>query len=60
MEDFDYNEAVRKLELIAAKVEDPSTGIDDIDKYIKEASCLIAECRTWLRSARDKVSAIDE
>ena len=60
MDEFDYNKAVKELEQIAAKVEDPATGIDDIDKYIKEASRLVAECRAWLRNSRDKVSVIDD
>ena len=41
MEKFDYKEAVRELESIAAKVEDPSTGLDDIDKYVKRSKELI-------------------
>ena len=33
--DFDYAKAVAELEEIAAKVEDASTSIDDVDRYIK-------------------------
>ena len=32
MEKFDYSKAMAELESIAAKVEDPSTGLADIDK----------------------------
>ena len=35
MKQFDYAKAVEELEMIAAKVEDPQTGIEDIDRYIK-------------------------
>jgi len=59
MEKFDYKEAVRELESIAAKVEDPSTGLDDIDKYVKRSKELIAACRAYLRSVRDKVDKLD-
>ena len=34
-EGFNYTEAVRELERIAEIVENPDTGIEDIDKYIK-------------------------
>lgn len=56
MEQFDYTKAVEELEAIAAKVEDPQTGIDDIDKYIKRSQELIEACRAYLRGAREKVN----
>ena len=59
MEKFDYKEAVRELESIAAKVEDPSTGLVDIDKYVKRSKELIAACRAYLRTVRDKVDKLD-
>ena len=59
MEKFDFKEAVRELESIAAKVEDPSTGLDDIDKYVKRSKELIAACRAYLRTVRDKVDKLD-
>ena len=52
-EQFDYKTAMEELEAIAAKVEDPQTGIEDIDKYIKRSQELIAQCRDYLRGARD-------
>ncbi len=52
---FDYAAAVAELEKIAAKVEDPQTPIDDIDKYLKRSEELIALCRGWLRGIREKV-----
>ena len=55
MEDFDYQKAVAALEQIAEKVEDPSTGLDDIDRYVKQSEELISKCRAYLRSVRDKV-----
>ena len=51
-EKFDYTKAIGELEAIAAKVEDPSTGIGDIDKYMKRSQELIAQCREYLRGAR--------
>ncbi len=56
MEKFDYSKAVEELEAIAAKVEDPKTGIEDIDKYIKRSEELIGKCREYLRGAREKLN----
>ena len=50
---FDYAKAVEELEAIAAKVEDPNTGIGDIDKYMKRSQELIEACRAYLRGARE-------
>lgn len=57
MEEFNYTKAVEALERIAAKVEDPSTGLDDIDKYVKESEVLIEQCRKYLRSVRERVDS---
>lgn len=53
--EFDYTKAVEELEAIAEKVEDPNTGIDDIEKYIKRSEELVAACRAYLRGAREKL-----
>jgi exonuclease VII small subunit len=55
--EFDYAKAVEELEAIAVKVEDPETGIDDIDKYIRRSDELIEACRAYLRGAREKLDA---
>ncbi len=60
MEIFDYNEAVAELEAIAVKTEDPNTGIEDIDKYIKRSEELIGKCRAYLRGAREKLNKTEE
>ena len=58
-EKFDYSKAIEELEAIAAKVEDPKTGIDDIDKYIKRSEELISACRDYLRGVREKVEGMN-
>jgi len=58
-EEFDYDAAVAELESIAAKVEDPDTGISDIEKHIKRSMELIAACRAYLRGAREKLAAME-
>lgn len=59
MEKFDYTKAIATLEEIALKVEDPSTGVEDIDKYIRQTEELVEKCRTYLRTVREKVDTID-
>ena len=59
-EKFDYAAALEELQQIVAKVEDPSTCLDDIDKYIKRSEELIKLCRAYLRTAREKVDKIEE
>ena len=58
MEKFDYAKAVETLEKILAKVEDPASGVDDIDKYVKQAEELTSRCREYLRGVREKVDEI--
>ena len=53
---FEYAKAIEELEAIAAKVEDPKTGIEDIDKYIRRSEELVAACRDYLRGAREKLN----
>ena len=57
-EEFDYTKAIEELEAIAAKVEDPSTGIGDIDKYMKRSQELIEACRAYLRGARETLDGM--
>ncbi len=52
-EKFDYKAAVEELEAIAAKVEDPQTGVGDIDRYMKRSKELLDACRSYLRGQRD-------
>lgn len=52
-EKFEYAKAIEELESIALKVEDPATGIGDIDKYMKRSQELIEACRAYLRGQRD-------
>ena len=58
-EEFVYAKAVEELEAIASKVEDPQTGIEDIDKFIKRSEELILACRAYLRGAREKLDSMN-
>ena len=52
MKEFDYTRAMEELEAIAAKVEDPKTGIGDIEKYIRRSQELVTACREYLRGIK--------
>ena len=52
---FDYNEAIAELEKIADRVEDPATGLDEIDRCIKRSDELISRCRDYLRTGRNQI-----
>lgn len=58
-EQFDYSKAIAELEELASKVEDPSTGLDDIDKYVRRTDLLVGQCRQYLRSVRDSINTIE-
>jgi exodeoxyribonuclease VII small subunit len=57
---FDYAKAVEELEAIVAKVEDPNTGIGDIDKYMKRSQELLKACREYLRGARESLDQTEK
>jgi exodeoxyribonuclease VII small subunit len=56
---FDYSKAIQRLEEIAKQVEDPQTGLDEMDKYLAESEELISKCREYLRTAREKLTNIE-
>ncbi|MCQ2155874.1 MAG: exodeoxyribonuclease VII small subunit [Bacteroidales bacterium] len=58
MAEFDYKKALEELESIAQTVEDPSTGLGDIDKYIKRSTELVEACRNYLREVREKIESM--
>jgi len=59
-EKFDYAKALAALEEIASRVEDPSTSLEEIDKFVAEADKLVSQCRAYLRSAREKTEKLDK
>ena len=56
---FDYAKAVEELELIAAKVEDPATKLDDIDALVTRSNKLLKDCREYLRSVKERIDKLD-
>ena len=57
---FDYAKSIQRLEEIAKKVEDPQTGLGEMDKYLAESEELIQKCRDYLRTAREKLTGLDQ
>ncbi len=57
-EKFNYNEAVAELEKIATRVEDPATGLDEIERLIRQSDELIGRCREYLRTVREKTESL--
>ena len=55
---FDYNEAIAELEKIATRVEDPATGLDEIDRCIRRSDELIGRCREYLRTVRTQIDTL--
>lgn len=60
MKKFDYIEALSRLEKIAGKIEDPATGLAEIEKLLAESSELVEACRNYLRSLREGWEKPDE
>ncbi len=55
---FDYAKAMAELEEIAKKVEDPATGLDDIDALVARSKVLIKACREYLRGVKEKIDSL--
>lgn len=47
-----------ELERIAAKVEDPATGLADIDACIRRSDEIVARCRAYLRTMRESIDKL--
>ena len=60
MEKFDYPKAMAELDEIASRIEDPSTVIDELDKYVTRSAELAAKCREYLRSTREKIDKLGQ
>ncbi len=57
---FDYAKAMKELEEIAAKVENPETRLDDIDALVGRSKELLKQCRDYLRTVKDKIDSLDK
>ena len=53
-----YREALAELELLVAKIEDPSTKIEDIAPIVKRSLELTGKCRDELRKYGDEIDKL--
>ena len=58
-EKFDYAKAIKELEEIAVKVENPETKLDDIDALVGRSKQLLKQCREYLRTVKDKIDTLE-
>lgn len=58
-EEFNYDEAVKRLEDLVSLAENPEINLDNMESYINEAGELIKKCREYLREAKKKVDEIE-
>lgn len=59
-EKFDYAKAIKELEEIAAKVENPETRLDDINALVERSKELVKQCREYLRTVKDTIDSLDK
>jgi exodeoxyribonuclease VII small subunit len=55
-----YEEAVKELELLAAKIENPQTPLDTISGEVKKALELVKYCKGKLRDFETKIEELKE
>lgn len=58
-EEFSYPAAQAELEEILKKVENPQTGIDEMEALVTRAGALIEASREYLRSAEARMASFD-
>ena len=56
---FDYSAAISELEVIAKKVENPETALDEVDALVSRSRELVSRCRDYLRGVKEKIDALD-
>lgn len=53
-----YEEAVARLEEIAARMEDGKLGVDVLAAHLKEAQALLELCKKKLHAADEEIQAL--
>ncbi|MCQ2173958.1 MAG: hypothetical protein MJY61_02355 [Bacteroidales bacterium] len=54
MKKFDYKSAIGQLERLELEIQDPATPLDKVEELIRKANAIVADCRQYLRSAREE------
>jgi len=53
-----YKEALKELEELVVKIEDPATNIEEISAEVKRALELVNYCQLQLRSYKDEIDRL--
>jgi len=53
-----YKEALKELEELVVKIEDPATNIEEISSEVKRALELVNYCQLQLRSYKDEIDKL--
>ncbi|HNW48138.1 MAG: exodeoxyribonuclease VII small subunit [Bacteroidales bacterium] len=53
-----YKEALKELEELVVKIEDPSTNIEEISAEVKRALELVNYCQLQLRSYKEEIDKL--
>ena len=56
--DKSYKEALKELEELVVKIEDPATNIEEISAEVKRALELVNYCQLQLRSYKDEIDKL--
>ena len=56
--DKSYKEALKELEELVVKIEDPATNIEEISAEVKRSLELVNYCQLQLRSYRDEIDKL--
>ena len=56
--DKSYKEALKELEELVVKIEDPATNIEEISAEVKRALELVNYCQLQLRSYKEEIDKL--
>lgn len=55
MSDLNYSEAMGRLEIILAQLEEGKKGVDELSDLVKEAAELVKACRAKLKTTEEDI-----
>ncbi|MFC3415299.1 exodeoxyribonuclease VII small subunit [Algoriphagus hitonicola] len=55
MKELNYTDAMQRLELIVAQLEEGKKSVDELSELVKEASELVNLCREKLKSTEEDI-----
>jgi exodeoxyribonuclease VII small subunit len=56
LEQFSYDEAMKRVEEIVAQLEQDDRGIDELAALVKEASTLVKTCKRKLKTTEEDIA----